>query len=63
MAKKVTLSSGKVAYVTNILKDGTVRDSMEGFEVPYNEQTKRIYQHHADMIINYIESHDMQDML
>ena len=63
MAKKVVLSSGKIAYVTNILKYGTVRDSMEGFEIPYNEETKHIYEHHADMIRNYIEEHDLSDML
>ena len=63
MAKKVVLSSGKVAYVTNILKDGTVRDSMEGFEIPYNEETKHIYEHNDDMISNYMEEQDLSDML
>ena len=37
MAKKVVLPSGNVAYVTNTLADGTVRDSMEGYVIPYDE--------------------------
>lgn len=40
MARKVVLSSGKVAYVTNIMADGTVRDSMEGYTLPYNEKNQ-----------------------
>ena len=57
MARKVVLSSGKVAYVTNIMADGTVRDSMEGYTLPYNEKTKRIYQHLADMYFNFVAEH------
>ena len=57
MARKVVLSSGKVTYVTNIMADGTVRDSMEGYMLPYNEKTKRIYQHLADMYFNFVEEH------
>lgn len=37
MARKVILPSGAVAYVENILADGTVRDSMEGYVIPYDE--------------------------
>lgn len=43
MAQKVVLSSGKVAYITNTLADGTQRDSMEGFVLRENEQTKPIF--------------------
>ena len=30
--------------ITHIMKDGTVRDSIEGYVIPYNQQTKIIYQ-------------------
>lgn len=29
--------------ITHILKDGTTLDTMKGFEIPYNDQTKAIY--------------------
>lgn len=29
--------------ITHIMKDGTVRDSIEGYEIPVNEDTKIIY--------------------
>ena len=55
MAKRVVTASGREAYITNVLSDGTVRDSMEGYTLPYNEKTKRIYQMMADMIWNAME--------
>ena len=63
MAKKVVLPSGTVAYVINVLADGTVRDSMEGYTIPYNEKTKRIYQMKAQMIVDCIEKYMTEEEL
>lgn len=41
--REVILSSGKKAYVTHIMADGTERDSMEGYPIPYNEKTAVAY--------------------
>lgn len=41
MARKFICPSGKVAYVTNVMKDGTVRDSMDGVvirDIPENKE-------------------------
>lgn len=37
MSRKVITSRGNVAYIKNTLHDGTVRDSMEGYVIPYDE--------------------------
>lgn len=29
--------------ITHVMADGTVRDSIEGYEVPVNEQTENAY--------------------
>ncbi len=37
------LPSGKVVNLINRMADGTIREDMEGFVLPYNEKTKGIY--------------------
>lgn len=41
--KKSEIDDSKIK-ITHILADGTVRDSMEGYIIPYNEDTKIVYQ-------------------
>ncbi len=43
--------SGKIAYITHRMADGSIRDSVEGYEIPYNENTKHLYEMEADRII------------
>lgn len=42
MSKRI-LPSGKVVNLINRMADGTIREDMEGFVLPYNEKTKGIY--------------------
>lgn len=44
MARKIICLSGKEAYITNILADGTERDDMAGYEMPYNEKFYMTYE-------------------
>ena len=36
--------------ITHIMADGSPRDSVEGYEIPYNENTEHIYRRHAKYI-------------
>ena len=40
--------SGKIAYITHRMADGSIRDSVEGYEIPYNENTKHLEEREAD---------------
>lgn len=37
--------------ITHIMADGTVRDSVEGYEVPFNDQTEVAYR----LLVKWIE--------
>lgn len=37
------LKDGTVVTVTHTMADGTVRDSVEGYEIPFNETTYPFY--------------------
>lgn len=56
-----TLSSGKVVNITNTMADGTVRDSMEGYVLEYNENTKHIFET-AEAICRQIHARKMKEM-
>lgn len=43
MAREVILPSGRKVYVTHTMADGSVRDSVAGYDVPYNETTAIAY--------------------
>ncbi|GEM_PF-2139782 len=42
-SKKSKENEKKPIEIIHIMKDGTVRDSIEGYEIPVNEDTKIIY--------------------
>ena len=50
MPHEVVLPSGKTAWVTNIMADGTEVDDLTGYVVPYNERTAIAY----DILLNAI---------
>lgn len=52
---KKGVASRENAKITHIMADGTIRDSIEGYVIPYNENTAHIYRRHAD----YIREHYM----
>ena len=43
MSTKI-LKDGKEITITHTMADGTIRDSINGYEVPYNETTSTAYQ-------------------
>lgn len=59
--REVILSTGKKAYVTNILADGTERDSMEGYKVPYNENTAVAYHILANIIMREAKKNKLRE--
>ena len=42
MSKHI-LNDGTVVTVTHVMADGTVRDSVKGYEIPFNETTYPLY--------------------
>jgi len=52
----------KVPRITHIMADGSVRDSIEGYEVPVNDQTKGAYMLLAKWIREDCEKEAQQDL-
>lgn len=41
--QKRSVASRANAVVTHVMADGTKRESVEGYEIPYNEKTHHLY--------------------
>jgi len=40
--KKSEIDESKIK-ITHTMADGTIRDSVDGYEIPYNDETAKIY--------------------
>ena len=59
-SKKDEIDERKIK-ITHIMADGTIRDSIDGYEIPYNEKTAINYQLWAKWIDEMQEKSDIEN--